>query len=40
MAVLSEFGLKKGCGDMVRALIQDMQFIYPTTEHVSKARQP
>ncbi|KAF8351510.1 hypothetical protein F5887DRAFT_1069211 [Amanita rubescens] len=31
MAILSEFGLKKGCGDVVRALVRDMQFIYPTT---------
>ncbi|KAF8328024.1 hypothetical protein F5887DRAFT_1083333 [Amanita rubescens] len=31
MAILSEFGLKKGSGDVVRALVRDMQFIYPTT---------
>ncbi len=39
MAALSEFGLRRGCGDMVRALIKDMQFIYPTAQNVSKAHK-
>ena len=36
MAILSEFGLKKGSGDVVRALVRDMQFIYPSTPNVSE----
>jgi hypothetical protein len=35
MSVLTEFALKKGCGDEVGALIDNMRFIFPTGQNVS-----